>query len=47
MKRYLACVILAAAISLISFGIHNDDTIIIIIGGTLVGAYSAMINKQD
>ena len=47
MKKYLASVILAAAISLISFGIHTDDTIIIIIGGTLAGAYSAMIYKRD
>ena len=47
MKKYLASVILAAAISLISFGIHTDDIIIIIIGGALAGAYNAMINKQN
>lgn len=47
MKRYLACVVLAAAISLISLGIHNDNTIIIIIGGALTGVYNAIIYKRD
>lgn len=46
MKRYLACVVLCAAISLISLGIHNDDAIFIIIGGALAGVYNAMIQTK-
>jgi len=47
MKEYLACVLLCAAIFLISFGIHIANIIVICGGGALVGAYNAMIYKQD
>lgn len=47
MEKYLACVLLCAAIFLIAFGIHIANTIVICIGGALVGAYNAMIYKRD
>ena len=47
MKKYLACVLLCAAICLISLGIHIANIIVTCIGGALVGVYNAMIYKQD
>ena len=47
MKKYLACVLLCVAISLISFGIHIDNIIVICIGGFIIGVYSAMIYEKD
>lgn len=48
MKKYLSCVLLCAAIFLISFGIHISNTVVICIGGALAGVYDAMVYyKKD
>lgn len=46
MKAYLTTILLGTAIFLIAFGIHITNTILICIGGALVGAYNGMIYNK-
>ena len=48
MMMYLATLLLCIAIVLIAFGIHVHNSILVVIGGFLVGVYNAMIYyKKD
>ena len=47
MKKYLTCVLLCVAISLISLGIHNNDIIVTCIGGFFVGVYNVMMYYKE
>lgn len=47
MKMFLTSILLCAAMILITLGIHTNNFIPVVIGGALIGAYNAMIYKQD
>ena len=44
---FLTTNLLAGGIFLVSFGIHISNIGVMCIGGALLGAYNAMIYKQD
>ncbi len=48
MKMYLTTFLLCIAIVLITFGIHTNNSILVVIGAFLVGIYNTMMYyKQD
>lgn len=47
MKKYLAISSLCCAITLIAFGVHTDNIILMCIGGAFVGVYNELVYKQD
>ena len=47
MKKYLTTALLCVGIVLIASGIHINSLILIGIGSSLLGFYSAMMYKQD
>ena len=47
MKIYLTTLLLCVAVLLIAFGIHTNNFILVGIGGSLAGAYNAMIYQKD
>ena len=46
MKMYLATLVLCIAIVLITFGIHTNNSIHVVIGGFLVGIYNAIVYNE-
>lgn len=46
MKMYLTTILLSAAITLITLGIHTSNFILAGIGGFIIGVYNAIIINE-